>query len=284
MIESWRWYGDLDDISLDEIAQTGARGIVTALHEIPYGEVWQSDTIAARKSRITDAGFDWVVVESLPVHERIKKGDGDLSALFANYRQSMANLAANGVQTICYNFMPLLDWTRTDLTAPVAGGATCLRFEAARMAAFEIHMLGRRAAEDDYPTEVLNKAAAWFQQVKETATPCSLRSWRACRVRLTVTMLRACAWLLPPMRALIAKCSARITNGSWMKSSPRQKNWECACASTQTTRHAIFWVCPGSCQTVMIWNGYWPLMTARQTGSRCVPDRLGPIRSTMCQP
>jgi mannonate dehydratase len=167
MIESWRWYGDLDDISLDEIAQTGARGIVTALHEIPYGEVWQSDTIAARKSRITDAGFDWVVVESLPVHERIKKGDGDLSALFANYRQSMANLAANGVRTICYNFMPLLDWTRTDLTAPVAGGATCLRFEAVRMAAFEIHMLGRRAAEDDYPTEVLNKAAAWFQQASE---------------------------------------------------------------------------------------------------------------------
>lgn len=167
MIESWRWYGDLDDISLDEIAQTGARGIVTALHEIPYGEVWPSDSIAARKARITDAGFDWVVVESLPVHERIKKGDGDLSALFANYRQSMANLAANGVQTICYNFMPLLDWTRTDLTAPVAGGATCLRFEAVRMAAFEIHMLGRRAAEDDYPAEVLNKAAAWFQQASE---------------------------------------------------------------------------------------------------------------------
>ena len=93
MIESWRWYGDLDDISLDEIAQTGARGIVTALHEIPYGEVWPTDTIATRKARITQAGFEWVVVESLPVHERIKKGEGDVSALFANYRQSMANRA-----------------------------------------------------------------------------------------------------------------------------------------------------------------------------------------------
>ncbi|MEO9574458.1 MAG: mannonate dehydratase [Tateyamaria sp.] len=167
MIESWRWYGDLDTIPLSDIVQTGATGIVTALHEIPYGEFWPTDTIAARKARITDAGFDWVVVESLPVHERIKRGDGDLYKLFANYRQSMANLAANGVHTICYNFMPLLDWTRTDLTAPVAGGATCLRFEATRMAAFEIHMLGRSAAEDDYPEDVRAKAAVWFQQASE---------------------------------------------------------------------------------------------------------------------
>ncbi len=163
MIESWRWYGDLDAISLAEVAQTGASGIVTALHEIPYGEVWPQDVIATRKARVEQAGFAWVVVESLPVHERIKKGDGDLSFLFANYRQSMANLAAEGVTTICYNFMPLLDWTRTDLAAPVAGGATCLRFDAVRMAAFEIHMLERYAAEADYPREVQRKAAIWFQ-------------------------------------------------------------------------------------------------------------------------
>ncbi|WP_341234788.1 mannonate dehydratase [uncultured Sulfitobacter sp.] len=167
MIETWRWYGDLDAISLSEIAQTGARGIVTALHEIPYGEVWPSQTIAERKARILDAGFSWEVVESLPIHERIKKGDGDLSQLFANYRQSLANLAGQGVKTVCYNFMPLLDWTRTDLAAPVAGGATCLRFEAVRMAAFEIHMLGRQAAEADYTPQVLAKAAAWFQQATE---------------------------------------------------------------------------------------------------------------------
>ncbi|KQI68375.1 mannonate dehydratase [Loktanella sp. 3ANDIMAR09] len=167
MIESWRWYGEFDSISLGEVAQTGARGIVTALHGIPYGEVWPQDAIAARKRQIVDAGFDWVVVESLPVHERIKTGEGDLTNLFANYRQSMANLAAEGVTTICYNFMPLLDWTRTDLAAPVPGGATCLRFDAVRMAAFEIHMLGRRAAEDDYSPEVLAKAAAWFQAATE---------------------------------------------------------------------------------------------------------------------
>jgi mannonate dehydratase len=168
MIETWRWYGEFDPITLAEVAQTGASGIVTALHAIPYGEVWSCEAVAARKSTVEAAGFVWSVVESLPVHERIKTGDGDLSGLFANYRQSMANLAAQGIRTICYNFMPLLDWTRTDLAAPVSGGATCLRFEATHMAAFEIHMLGRQAAEDDYSDEVRVRAAAWFQQATET--------------------------------------------------------------------------------------------------------------------
>lgn len=167
MIESWRWYGPFDTITLPQIAQTGASGIVTALHEIPYGEVWPADLIAARKAEILAAGFDWVVVESLPIHEEIKRGSGNLARLFGNYRQSMANLAANGIRTICYNFMPLLDWTRTDLAAPVARGGTCLRFEATRMAAFEIHMLGRAAAEQDYSPAVCQNAAIWFQQATE---------------------------------------------------------------------------------------------------------------------
>ena len=167
MIESWRWYGEFDKITLAEVAQTGANGIVTALHDIPYGEVWCMDAIATRNAQITDAGFDWVVVESLPIHERIKRGEGDLTQLFANYRQSMANLAGQGIKTICYNFMPLLDWTRTDLTAPVKGGGSCLRFDAARMAAFEIHMLGRDGAEDDYSDDVRTRAAVWFQQATE---------------------------------------------------------------------------------------------------------------------
>ena len=167
MIESWRWYGPFDKITLPQIAQTGATGIVTALHEIPYGEVWPRATIAARNAEIRAAGFDWVVVESLPIHERIKRGDGDLSQLFANYRQSMVNLAAEGVTTICYNFMPVLDWTRTDLTAPVARGGTCLRFAAAKMAAFELYMLGRAEAEADYTPEALQKAAIWYQQATE---------------------------------------------------------------------------------------------------------------------
>ena len=164
MIESWRWYGPFDRITLPQIAQTGATGIVTALHEIPYGEVWPRAVIAARHAEIKAAGFSWVVVESLPIHERIKRGDGDLTTLFANYRQSIANLAAEGVTNICYNFMPLLDWTRTDLAAPVARGGSCLRFEAGKMAAFELFMLGRAEAEADYTPEALRKAAIWFQQ------------------------------------------------------------------------------------------------------------------------
>ena len=163
MQETWRWYGPLDKITLPQIAQTGASGIVNALHEIPYGEVWPAAEIAKRHTQIKAAGFTWSVVESLPVHERIKRGDGDLSVLFANYRQSMANLAAEGITTICYNFMPLLDWTRTDLDAPVKGGGTCLRFEQFRMAAFEVHMLRRAGAEEDYSAETLKKAAIWFQ-------------------------------------------------------------------------------------------------------------------------
>ncbi len=164
MIETWRWYGALDKITLDQVAQTGATGIVTALHEIPYGEIWPQEVIAARNDQIKAAGFVWSVVESLPVHERIKRGDGDLAELFASYRQSMANLAAEGVTTICYNFMPLLDWTRTDLAAPVARGGTCLRFSAPKMAAFELFMLGREAARADYSSDVVQAAERWFQK------------------------------------------------------------------------------------------------------------------------
>ena len=162
MIETWRWYGaGLDKVTLADIRQTGATGIVTALHEIPYGAVWPREAIAARRAEIKAAGMTWEVCESLPLHEDIKRGTGDQSALFASYRQSLAHLAAEGVQTICYNFMPILDWTRTELAAPVEAGGTCLRFSATRMAAFEVHMLGRKSAKEDYPAEVLEKAAAW---------------------------------------------------------------------------------------------------------------------------
>jgi len=164
MIEGWRWYGSFDRISLSEIAQTGATSIVTALHEIPYGQVWPRQTIAETRGQINAAGFDWSVVESLPVHEAIKRGEGDLTELFANYRQSMVNLAAEGIKVICYNFMPLLDWTRTDLAAPVPRGGTCLRFSIARMAAFDIFMVERDGAEKDYSEAGLAAAKSWFDK------------------------------------------------------------------------------------------------------------------------
>jgi len=165
MHETWRWFGPLDDINLGEITQTGASGIVTALHDIPYGEVWNRDQIAQRKAEIEQTGFlNWAVVESLPVHEDIKRGAGDLTALFDAYRQSIQNLAAEGISTICYNFMPLLDWTRTDLAAPLPRGGTTLRFDIVKMAAFDRFMLGREAAESDYSAQVLEAAERWHAQ------------------------------------------------------------------------------------------------------------------------
>ena len=166
MKESWRWYGPLDRITLAQIAQTGASTIVTALHEIPYGEVWSPEAIEDRHRLVRadpELGLEWEVVESLPVHERIKRGEGDLSGLFANYRQSLANLAAAGVRVVCYNFMPLLDWTRTDTALPLSRGGTALHFSAPHMAAFELHMLGREEAAGDYAPEAVAAGTAWFE-------------------------------------------------------------------------------------------------------------------------
>lgn len=162
MRETWRWFGEYDPIPLPQVAQTGAVGIVSALHAIPYGEVWTRDAIATRRNEISAAGFTWDVVESLPVHEDIKRGIGNLAGLFENYRQSLKNLAAEGITTVCYNFMPILDWTRTDLASPVARGGTCLHFSAAKMAAFELHMLGRKGAENDYHPDAIREGDAWF--------------------------------------------------------------------------------------------------------------------------
>lgn len=163
MRETWRWFGEFDQIALHEVAQTGAQGIVSALHAIPYGEVWSRDAIAARRTDIEAAGFTWDVVESLPVHEDIKKGTGGLDRLFDNYRRSLIALAAEGVRTVCYNFMPILDWTRTDLNAPVARGGTCLRFSASKMAAFELHMLSRTEAEELYTPAAIKAGTEWFE-------------------------------------------------------------------------------------------------------------------------
>lgn len=162
MKEGWRWYGSFDKIRLQEIAQTGATEIVTALHEVPYGEVWTQSAIQATRSTIETAGFSWKTVESLPIHERIKRGDGDLSELFSNYRQSMANLAAEGIEVICYNFMPLIDWTRTDLAAPVKRGGSCLRFSMSKLAALDVYMIQRDGAEAEFTDEILQQAKEWF--------------------------------------------------------------------------------------------------------------------------
>lgn len=166
MKECWRWFGPLDAITLCEVAQTGAHGIVTALHEIPYGEVWDVEAIQDRKAMIENdrtLGLAWEVVESLPVHDDIKHGTGNLARLFSNYRQSLANLAACGIRTVCYNFMPVLDWVRTDHASPLRGGGRALAFSAAKMAAFEMHMLGRERAADDYAPEAAIAGTRWYE-------------------------------------------------------------------------------------------------------------------------
>ncbi len=164
MKQTWRWFGPDDAVTLAAARQAGASGIVTALHHIPYGEVWSVAEIEKRKAEIAAPGFglDWSVVESLPIHERVKLGEGDLEPIFANYRQSMANLAACGLKTICYNFMPVLDWTRTELDHSLPAGARALRFNAHEYLAFDWLILERPGAEEGQPPELLARAKAWF--------------------------------------------------------------------------------------------------------------------------
>lgn len=171
MEQTWRWFGPEDVIQLPHIRQAGATGVVTALHQIPYGVVWSVEEIEARKALIAadpSLGLRWSVVESLPVHEAIKVGEGDLDPLFENYRQSLRNLARCGIGTICYNFMPVLDWARTELAHPLPGGGTALRFNAHEFAAFDCFMLERPGAEDEHGPEMLAKARAWFDRASES--------------------------------------------------------------------------------------------------------------------
>jgi len=168
--QTWRWWGPDDLITLAHIRQAGATGVVTALHHVPAGHLWTADEIDKRQRAIaTDAslGLRWSVVESLPVAEAIKIGEGNLSRLFDDYRQSLRNLGAAGVTTVCYNFMPVLDWTRTDLAAPVVGGGRALRFNMHEFAGFDCYMLGRDGAEADYNRDVLRRAKAWFGGASE---------------------------------------------------------------------------------------------------------------------
>ena len=155
MEKTWRWFGPNDKITLDMLRQIGVEGIVTSLHHIPNGEVWSLDEVMKMKNFIEDHGLRWSVVESLPVSESIKFGGPDRDELIEKYKESLANLGRAGVKTICYNFMPVLDWARTDLEYPNPDGTSNLYFNRAEFAYFDIHILGRDGAEKDYSPEVL---------------------------------------------------------------------------------------------------------------------------------
>ena len=207
MEESFRWFGPNDSVSLPFIRQTGATAVFTSLHQIPYGELWPREAIRERKQMIEAAGLRWTAVESVPVHEDIRTGKGELKRLFANYSETLRNLAAEGITTVVYNFMPVLDWIRTEVNYVLPDGSECLRYDPARFSAFEIHALKRRGAEADYTDEQLERGRDWWFSLDDPARDAFIQSiidvFPGCKLGLT----------LDDIRAMLAKYEAITAEG-----------------------------------------------------------------------
>ncbi len=168
MTETFRWFGKSDAVTLSDIRQSGATGIVTALHHIPNGEIWPIEDIQATKNEILNAGLEWSFIESIPIHENIKLRQGDYAKRIENYKQSLINVAKCGVKNVCYNFMPVLDWTRTHLFWELEDGSTALRFDKVEMAVFEAYIMQRSDVEKDYDEAILAKAKLRYEAMSKT--------------------------------------------------------------------------------------------------------------------
>ena len=180
--QTWRWFGAGDPTSLPEIRQSGATGVVTALYHIPCGEVWPAAEIEHCRQQIEKAGLSWRVVESVNVHESIKTASSERDAFIAKYQQTLQNLAASGIKTVCYNFMPVLDWTRTDLSYKVSDGSYALHYDAIALAGFDLYILKRAGAEEDYSEEQKKKAYNFIKSLTPSKKiTCSKPLWPDCR-------------------------------------------------------------------------------------------------------
>jgi mannonate dehydratase len=205
MEEAMRWFGPTDSVTLREIRQTGATAIFSALHEIPYGEAWPAEAIAQRKAEIAQAGLEWRVVESVPVHEAIKTRTGDFERRIENYRVTLERLGAAGVQVVVYNFMPVMDWVRTDLRHRLADGSEALLYDPAKFAAFDLFALQRPGAEADWSDQRRAAAKAFWESQSDAQrrafTQQTLDLFPGVRLGLTLGDFRA---MLAPYAAITA--------------------------------------------------------------------------------
>ena len=195
MTETFRWYGPNDRVTLSEIRQCGCEGVITSLHHIPYGDVWTREEIKKRKDMVDAAGLKWVAVESVPVHEDIKTRTGNFEKYIENYKISIENLGAEGLEVVIYNFMPVLDWVRTNVHYKLPDGTECLHYDPVRFAAFEIYFLKRKGAEADYSPLQLEKAKEFYdsmsQQEKDEFEKSIIDVFPGCKMGLGIEDVRA---------------------------------------------------------------------------------------------
>ncbi len=264
MRQTWRWFGPKDLVSIDDMLQAGVEGVVTALHHVATGTIWSPAEIAKRQAEIArmtngePSGLQWEVVESLPVSEDIKRQTGDWKTHISNWKTSMRNLHKAGIEVICYNFMPILDWTRTDLAYRLANGATCMRYDALDFAVFDLFLLERKGASDGYQPEFIEAARKRFAEMSEER-----------RLELSGNVVfglpgAAERMSMDDVKAHLAHYDnispERLRNhliDFLAEVSPLAESSVCVCAAIRTTRRSRFSDCRASCLPKLITRPSW---------------------------